>query len=129
MVQADPDDQRLQVIVDYRPCATCAAEREQGVFIAEVSTEPMSPDQPSILEGLPGSQLKLGMTDEPGPAVYPTGNWLVFDPAGLAEIFDEDIVRAADRDGHLLFGVEMYRAAFPPEMLRELEAERSLQIN
>jgi len=98
--------------------------RSEGIFIAEVASEPGSPGQPSLQEGTPNANVTDAGTEVQSPPVYPTGNWLIFDPDGLRSVFPDEIADIAEAQHQLLFHEELYRLYFPPQLFQEVEAER-----
>lgn len=123
---AEPGDDRTEVICDYIPCRRCQHERSQGIFIAEISESPRSIGQPSIQDGLPGGSVDVANTGVKAPPVYPTGNWLVFDPDGLRETFPDVIAEVAEAQRQLLFGEDLYQHFFPSQLLSQLEVDRMI---
>jgi hypothetical protein len=121
-------DPRDYVTQDYKPCGDCLLAKTEGVSIIEVAFEPQERGQPALLDGLPavGKVHDVALGEGTTQPLYPTGNWLVFDPKGLSQIFDEDLIGALDETGfeQILLPVEQYQGLFSEAAM--LFAEREL---
>lgn len=74
----------MHMCLDYEPCDKCKELFAQGILLMGVTQHP-SDDRPSIQEGL-----------------YPTGRYIVVQPAFIARMFDEETATNVLNEGKAL---------------------------